>query len=151
MGFISTIVYMFIAGLIVHYLYKKHLRKKNKDALVLLGMIVIFGTWIVQALIYYDLFPLPGLLSQVLPWIPAQSGRTWLWNSWQFWQFTSATPGFIMPAGDGQFAIALALSYLFWFYLGTRVGKLIVGTKSHEQGLGWMFGPDKGQANAPKL
>lgn len=147
MGFISTIVYMFIAGIILQLWYRKSLRKKNKDLKFILGVALFAATWIIQLLMYFDLLPNP---SQFLPWIPIQSGRTWLWNSWQFWQFTGANPKLIMPQGMAEYAIMLSLSYILWIYAGIKVGKILFGNKTFERGITWLFTLEK-TTPAPKL
>jgi hypothetical protein len=81
MSFVSTIVYLLIAGVIVQAWYRKSLRDKHKDAKYLIGLALVIAARVIQLLVYLELFPLPTWLSGVLPWIPAQSGRTWLWNS----------------------------------------------------------------------
>mgnify|MGYP006287502165 FL=1 len=148
MGFVSATVYLFIAGLVIQAWYRKSLRAKRRDAKFVLGVAFILCTWIVQLLIYYDIIPLPMILSQVLPWVQAQSGRTWLWNSWQFW---GAAPNLVISGGAAQLAVILALSYPLWFFLGTWLGRALFGNKTYERGLMWLLGPDKGQARVPRL
>jgi len=151
MGFVSTIVYLLVVGFIVQAWYRKSLRDKHKDAKYLIGLILVFAIWVFQLLVYLEIFPYPTLLSRVLPWIPAQTGRTWLWNSWQFWEFTGAQPAFAMPAGAGQFAVMLVLSYPLWYFFGIWLGKIIFGDKTYQRGASWLFQREKGVAPEPKL
>ena len=151
MGFVSTIVYLVIAGFIVQAWYRKSLRDKHKDAKYLIGLILILAIWIIQGLMYLEILPLPTWLSRVLPWIPEQSGRTWLWNSWQFWEFGGAQPNLVMPRGSGQIAVILALSYPFWYFFGIWVGKGWYGNKTYQRGASWLFQREKGTAPEPRL
>jgi len=150
MGFISTICYLFITGFVIQGLYRKRLKDKMKDAKYLFGLIIILTTWSLQILIYFDILS-PMWLSTIFPWIPAQSGRTWMWNSWQFWQFAGANPSFVMPTGAGQIAVALALSYPLYYFFGIWLGKVTFGNKTYQRGAMWLFTPEKGEAPAPQL
>ncbi len=151
MGFVSTTVYMIFTGFIIQGLYHRYLRTRWKDSKFILGNIIVPATWIVQYLVYIDVLPLPAMLSTIFPWIPAQTGRTWLWNSWQFWQFGGGQTLLDMPAGMAQVAFALALSYPLWYIFGIWLGRFIFGNKSYERGILWLFQPDKGAAAAPRL
>ncbi|HME55799.1 MAG TPA: hypothetical protein VKM55_26570 [Candidatus Lokiarchaeia archaeon] len=151
MGFVSTIIYLFIVGFLIQIWYRRSLREKHKDAKFLIGLILILGIWGAQFLIYFNIIPLPSWLSKVIPWIPDQSGRTWLWNSWQFWEFTGAQPALVMPRGVGQIAVMLVLSYPFWYFFGTWVAKGIFGNKTYQRGASWLFQIEKGEAPAPTL
>ncbi len=151
MGFVSTILYMIIAGFVIQWWYHRSLRARLKDAKYLFGIIIVPATWIVQYLVYIDVIPLPAVLSAVFPWIPAQTGRTWLWNSWQFWQFGGGQMLLEMPAGMSQVALAIALSYPLWYFFGIWIGRCVYGNKSYEQGALWVFRLEKGAAPAPRL
>ncbi len=151
MGFVSTIVYMLVAGFVLEWGYHRSLRARWKDAKYCLGLIFIPATWLVQYLVYIDVIPLPAMLSAVFPWIQTQSGRTWMWNSWQFWQFGGGQVLLDMPAGMGQVAAILALSYPLWYFFGIWFGRCAFGNKSYEQGASWVFRLDKGAAAAPRL
>ncbi len=148
MGFVSTIAFLIVLGFLIQAWYKKSLRVKWKDSKYFLGTVIISGILIVQVLVYYDVIPLPTLLSNVFPWIPVQSGRTWLWNSWQC---VGATPSFIMPPGAGQFAVVMASSYPLWYMFGIWVGKCVFGNRTFQRGALWLFQSDKGAAPAPRL
>ncbi|MFX0102256.1 MAG: hypothetical protein ACFFCS_22005 [Candidatus Hodarchaeota archaeon] len=140
MGFVSTIVYMFIAGIVLQLWYRKSLRKKNKDLKFILAVALLLVTWIVQLLMYFNFLPNPSLF---LPWVQAQDGRTWMWNSWQFWRFTGASPKMIMPQGMADYAIILSLSYTLWLYAGIKAGKILFGNKTFERGVLWLFTLEK--------
>jgi len=150
MGFVSTLVYLFIIGFLIQIWYRKSLREKHEDAKFLIGLVLILGIWGVQFLIYFNILPLPSWLSKVVPWIQDQSGRTWLWNSWQLW---GAQPVLVMPRGVGQIAVMLALSYPFFYFFGTWVAKGLFGNKTYQRGLfgSGLLRPEKGEASAPKL
>jgi hypothetical protein len=151
MGFVSTIVYLVIAGFIVQGWYRKTLRDKHKDSKYLIGLILILAVWCFQGFVYLEILPFPTFLSSILPWIPQQSGRTWMWTSWQFWEFAGAHPSFDMPPGAGQIAAVLALSYPFWYFFGIWVGKGWFGNKTYQRGASWLFQREKGTAPEPKL
>ncbi|MEX2680104.1 MAG: hypothetical protein Q6373_000760 [Candidatus Sigynarchaeota archaeon] len=151
MGFVSTIVYMIVAGFVIQWWYHRSLRARWKDAKFFLGLVIVLATWIVQYLVYIDAIPLPAMLAAVFPWIPAQSGRAWMWNSWQIWQFSGVQVLLDMPAGMGQIAAILALSYPLWYFFGIWLGRCTFGNKSYEQGAMWLFKLDKGAAAAPRL
>jgi hypothetical protein len=151
MGFVSTIVYMIVAGFVIQWWYHKSLRYRIKDAKYLLGTIIVPATWIVQYLVYIDVIPLPAMLSAVFPWIPAQAGRTWLWNSFQFWQFGGGQALLDMPAGMTQIAAILALSYPLWYFFGIFLARVVFGNKAYEHGALWLFQSEKGAAPAPRL
>ncbi len=151
MGFVSTIVYLVIIGFIVQGWYRKSLRSKRKDAKYLIGLILIPSIWVIQLLIYLEILPLPTLLSSIFPWIPVQSGRTWMWNSWQFWEFSGAQLVLAMPRGAGQIAVVLALSYPFWYFYGLWMGKGWFGNKTYQRGASWLFQREKGTAPEPRL
>lgn len=142
---------MTLAGFFIQWWYHKSLRARMKDAKFLLGLVIVTTTWIVQYLIYIDAFPLPTMLSALLPWIPEQAGRTWLWNSWQPWQFGGSHVLLDMPGGMVQIAAVLALSYPLWYFFGIWIGRCVFGNKSHEHGVLWLFQPEKGTAPAPGL
>jgi hypothetical protein len=151
MGFISIIVFMIGTGFIIQTWYRKVLREKWKDAKYFLGAIIIPTIWLVEFLVYIDVLPLPALVASVLPWVQPQSGRTWMWNSWQCWQFGGVQPLLDMPAGMSQVAIVLAASYPLWYFFGIWLGKCIFGNKTYQQGLSWLVQAEKGTARAPKL
>nr|MDO8088232.1 hypothetical protein [Candidatus Sigynarchaeum springense] len=142
---------MIIAGFVIQWWYHRSLRARWKDAKFLLGLVFVPATWIVQYLVYIDVIPLPAMLAAVFPWIPAQSGRTWMWNSWQFWQFGGGQVLLDMPAGMGQVATIIALSYPLWYFFGIFIARCAFGNKSYEQGAMWVFRLEKGSASAPKL
>ncbi|MBN2153409.1 MAG: hypothetical protein JW839_18285 [Candidatus Lokiarchaeota archaeon] len=151
MGFVSTIAYMLVAGFVVQLWYRRSLRARWKDAKFFIGNVIIAATWILQYLVYIDVLPLPAVLSAAFPWIPPQSGRTWMWNSWQFWQFGGGQALLDIPAGMSQVAVMLALSYPLWYFLGIWIGRCAFGNKSYQHGALWLFSVEKGSAPAPRL
>jgi hypothetical protein len=151
MGFVSTIVYMIVTGFVIQCWYHRSLRNRFKDAKYLLGLIIVPTTWFLQYLVYIDILPLPAMLSAFFPWIPAQPGRTWLWNSFQFWQFAGGQVILDMPAGMAQIAAVLAISYPLWYFFGIWIGRCVFGNKAYEHGALWLFKSEKGTAPAPRL
>ncbi|MBD3186779.1 hypothetical protein GF325_08140 [Candidatus Bathyarchaeota archaeon] len=128
-----------MTGICIQYLYRKKLRKRNKDAKIFFGSFLIASIWIYQFLVYFDVLTIFSWFS----WIPEQDGATYLWNSWQFWQFFGSSPRIIPSLGMGYPAFYIALGYPLWFNLGIKVGKLLYGNKVHERGMSWFFEPAK--------
>ena len=82
MGFIESLIISFAVGWINSYLYRKYLRKRNKDNIVFIAIIFLFLIWTVDILIYVNLIDVKWL--NFFPWvdiIPLESGKYYLWNS----------------------------------------------------------------------
>ena len=83
MGFVSACLVLILLGWLSSYLYRRFLRKRNKDWIFFLRIIIILGFWIVDAAIYLEIFNLSWINS--IPWINIPfylpPGRYFLWNS----------------------------------------------------------------------
>jgi len=141
MGFIEGLILCFIVGWVNSYLYRKYLRKKNKDWIVFLAIIFLSLLWLFDIMIYFEIIDMTWL--NFLPWvnIPSTSkGKYFLWNSFLVFGVDLK----IMPQGGMEIiASFLLISYLFWYYLGSKLGKVVHGYKTYQQGHYLLFRPVK--------
>ncbi len=141
MGFLEGLILSFAAGWINSYLYRKYLRKRNKDWIVFLAVIFLSTLWTVDILIYFEIIDMRWL--NFLPWVNIPSidkGKYFLWNS-----FIVIGIDFKITQQSGMEIIAsfLLISYLFWYYFGSKLGKVIHGYKPYQQGHYLIFRPVK--------
>ncbi|UCD01097.1 MAG: hypothetical protein JSV23_09460 [Promethearchaeota archaeon] len=141
MGFIEGLIFSFVAGWVNSYLYRKYLRKRNKDWIVFLAAIFLASIWTVDILIYFEIIDMRWL--NFLPWVNIPSmdkGKYFLWNS-----FVVFGIDFKIPHQPGMEIIAsfLFISYLFWYYSGSKLGKVIHGYKPYQQGHYLIYRPVK--------
>lgn len=141
MGFIEGLILSFVAGWVNSYLYRKYLRKRNKDWIVFLAVIFLSALWTVDILIYFEIVDMRWL--NFLPWVDIPSvdkGKYFLWNS-----FIVFGIDFKITQQPGMEIIAsfLFISYLFWYYFGSKLGKVIHGYKPYQQGHYLIFRPVK--------
>jgi hypothetical protein len=138
MGFIDSIIVLFFLGWISSFLYRKYLRKRNKDWLAFLAIIFIGGFLIVDFLIYLGFINILWLNN--LPWInipvSSESGIYFMWNSFLI---IGIDYNIIPVPGLNSIAILIFLSYPLWFNLGRKLGRLLHGYYTHEEGLLWML------------
>ena len=138
MGFISSMILLFLLGWISSYLYRKYLRKRNKDWLFFLGAIILLSFWFVDILIYVGIIDMLWLNS--IPWIniplSVPSGQYYLWNSFLIFGIDfNLTPIPEMMS----IAIILLISYPLWFKAGLKVGRILHGYYTHEEGILWLL------------
>ncbi|NVM35493.1 MAG: hypothetical protein HWN81_07845 [Candidatus Lokiarchaeota archaeon] len=141
MGFVEGLILSFAAGWINSYLYRKYLRKRNKDWIVFLAVIFLSVLWIIDSLIFFDKINMTWL--NFLPWVSIPSidpGKYFLWNS-----FIVFGIDFQINHQLGMEVIAcfLLFSYLFWYYFGSKLGKVIHGYRTYQQGHYLIFRPVK--------
>jgi len=141
MGFMEGLILSFAAGWINSYLYRKYLCKRNKDWIVFLAIIFLSTLWTVDILIYFEIIDMRWL--NFLPWVNIPStdkGTYFLWNS-----FIVFGIDFKITQQPGMEIIAsfLFISYLFWYYFGSKLGKVIHGYKPYQQGHYLIFRPVK--------
>ena len=141
MGFLEGLILSFIVGWINSYLYRKYLRKRNKDWIVFTAVIFLIGLWAIDSLIYFDIIDMTWL--NFLPWVDIPSigqGKYFLWNS-----FIVFGLDFKITQQPGMEIIAsfLLISYLFWYYFGSKFGKVIHGYRIYQQGHYLIFRPVK--------
>jgi hypothetical protein len=141
MGFMEGLILSFAAGWINSYLYRKYLCKRNKDWIVFLAIIFLSTLWTVDILIYFEIIDMRWL--NFLPWVNIPStdkGTYFLWNS-----FIVFGIDFRITQQPGMEIIAsfLFISYLFWYYFGSKLGKVIHGYKPYQQGHYLIFRPVK--------
>lgn len=138
MGFIESIIVLFALGWISSFLYKKYLRKKNKDWLFFLTVIIILSFWTLELLIYLEKISMAWL--NFLPWVnitnTAQSGSYFLWNSFLIFGIDF---GINLVPGMVSVAIIIFLSYPLWYHLGVKFGRILHGYYAHEEGILWML------------
>ncbi|KKL51782.1 hypothetical protein LCGC14_2292060 [marine sediment metagenome] len=132
MGFIEGLILSFVAGWVNSYLYRKYLRRRNKDWIVFLAVIFLSATWTIEILIYFEIFDMRWL--NFLPWVNIpliDKGKYFLWNS-----FIVFGLDFTITQQPGMEIIAsfLLISYLFWYYFGSKLGKVFHGYRPYQQG-----------------
>jgi hypothetical protein len=78
-----------------------------------------------------------------LPWVNLPSintGKYFLWNSFIIFGIDlKITP----QLGMEIIASFLLISYLFWYYLGSKIGKVLHGYRTYQQGHYLIFRPVK--------
>ncbi|MFX1464811.1 MAG: hypothetical protein ACFFBF_17470 [Promethearchaeota archaeon] len=141
MGFVEGLILSFIAGWINSYLYRKYLRKRNKDWIIFMAIIFLSSLWIIDILIYVEIIDMRWL--NFLPWVNIPSiekGKYFLWNSFLVFGLDLK-----ITHQSGMIFIAtfLLMSYLFWYYLGSKLGKLFHGYRTYQQGYYLLFRPVK--------
>ncbi len=141
MGFVEGLILSFIVGWINSYLYRKYLRRRNKDWIVFLAVIFLSALWTFDSLMYFEILDMKWL--NFLPWVDLPSvstGKYFLWNSFIIFgidQKINYQPGMEVIASF------LFLSYLFWYYLGSKLGKVIHGYRTYQRGQYFIFRPVK--------
>ncbi|MHA1377437.1 MAG: hypothetical protein ACTSRG_03535 [Candidatus Helarchaeota archaeon] len=140
MGFISASLVLILLGWLSAYLYRRYLRKRNKDWIYFLRLIIILGFWIAEGAIYLGVLDFSWLNS--IPWINIPyyfpPGRYYLWNSFLLigidFHITPA-PELLPIAG------ILVLAYPLWYELGLKFGRILHGYYTHEEGILWLLKP----------
>ena len=139
MGFVEGLILSFVGGWINSYLYRKYLRRRNKDWIVFLAVIFLSVLWTVNSLIYLDIINMS--LLNFLPWVNIpSSGKYYLWNSFLVFGIDFKITH---QPGMETIAIFLLISYLFWYYFGSKLGKVVHGYKTYQQGHYLIFRPVK--------
>ncbi len=132
MGFLTSLILMFWVGWVNSYLYRKFLRKRNKDWIVFLAVISILGFWIFDSLIYFEIIDMTWL--NFLPWVDipmVDKGKYFMWNSFIV---LGLDFGITHQPGMEIIAFFLLISYLFWYYFGSKLGKIFHGYRTYQQG-----------------
>jgi len=141
MGYIESLIISFAIGWFNSYLYRKYLRRQNKDWIIFLAIIYLSLIWIIEILISIDIINIRFL--NVLPWIDLPSnepGKYFLWNSFLFF---GVDYGIISQPGMTIISVFLSTSYLFWYYFGSKIGKVFHGYRSYQGGYYLIFRPVK--------
>lgn len=141
MGFIESLLISFAIGWINSYLYRKYLRKRNKDWIVFLAVIYLTIIWAIEISIYFDIIDIQFL--NLLPWIelPSESqGKYFLWNSFLVFGIDLKIS---YQTGMEVISAFLFASYLFWYYLGSKIGKILHGYYPYQGGYCMIFRPIK--------
>lgn len=141
MGYIESLIISFTIGWVNSYLYRKYLRKRNKDWIIFLAIIYLSLIWVIEILIYINFINIRFL--NVLPWIDLPSkepGKYFLWNSFLFF---GVDYGIIFQPGMNIISVFLSISYLFWYYFGSKIGKAFHGYQSYQGGYYLIFRPVK--------
>jgi len=141
MGFIEGLILSFFAGWLNSYLYRRYLRRRNKDWIVFLAVIFLSALWTIDILIYFEILDMRWL--NFLPWVNIpliDKGKYFLWNS-----FIVFGVDFTITQQPGMETIAsfLLISYLFWYYFGSKLGKVFHGYRPYQQGHFIIFKPMK--------
>jgi hypothetical protein len=141
MSFIEALILSFICGWFNSYIYRKYLRKRNKDWIVFLGVIFIFVLLLINILIYYDIIDIT--LLNVIPWVNIplfNSGKYFMWNPFIIFGIDF---GIVPQSGMDTFSLFFYASYIFWYYVGSKLGKVVHGYRSYQQGFYFIFRPVK--------
>ena len=141
MGYIESLTISFIIGWVNSYLYRKYLRKRNKDWIVFLALIYLSLIWCIEILIYIDFINIRFLNG--LPWVNLPSinpGKYYLWNSFLLFGLDY---GIISQPGMDIISVFLFISYLFWYYFGSKVGKVFHGYQTYQGGYYLIIRPIK--------
>ncbi|MFX1454666.1 MAG: hypothetical protein ACFFDB_04765 [Promethearchaeota archaeon] len=141
MGFIESLILSFAVGWFNSYLYRKYLRERNKDWIVFLAILFLSTLWLIEILIYFELLDMRWL--NFLPWvnIPLDNkGKYFLWNSFIVFGLDYKI---VQQPGMEIIASFLLISYLFWYYFGSKLGKVFNGYRSYQQGHYLIFKPVK--------
>jgi len=141
LGFIESIIICFVIGWVNSYLYRKYLRKKNKDWITFLACIFLTIIWMIDILIYFDIINIEFLNG--LPWVNLPSsnqGKYYLWNSFLLF---GVDFGIIPQSGMGLVSAFLFMTYLPWYYMGSKIGKIIHGYRIYQGGYYMIFRPVK--------
>ncbi len=138
MGFIDSVLLLFILGWISSYLYKRYLRKRNKDWLFFLGAIILICFWLIDILLYIGVIDMIWL--NTIPWVNiplnVPSGQYYLWNSF----LIIGIDFHLLPTAEMfSIAILILLSYPLWLKAGMKVGRILHGYYTHEEGIIWLL------------
>ncbi len=140
MGFISASLILILLGWLSAYLYRRYLRKRNKDWIFFLRFIFIFSFWILGGAIYLGFLDLSWMND--IPWVNIPfyfpAGRYYLWNSF----LLIGIDFHITPAPELlPIAAILLLAYPLWYELGLKLGRMLHGYYTHEEGILWLLKP----------
>lgn len=141
MGYIESLLISFVIGWCNSYLYRKYLRKRNKDWIIFLAIIYLSLIWTIEIFISIDLINV-GFLN-ALPWVNIpliDPGKYFLWNSFLIFGLDY---GIIPQPGMDIISLFLFTSYLFWYYFGSKIGKVIHGYQPYQGGFYLLFRPVK--------
>ena len=125
MSFLIDIPMMIVLGIVVAWIYKEHLKERNKDWFFFLGFAVTIIFWVVASALYLRLISMPS--------VGIADGRYFMWNMW--WNLG------IDPSGVGMHLIAflLFLSYPLWFLWGAERGYQFFGREPGSGGTFWVL------------
>ena len=140
-GYIESLIISFVIGWFNSYLYRKYLRKRNKDWIIFLAIFYLSLIWVIEILIAIDFINIRFL--NILPWIDIPSsepGKYFLWNSFLLF---GVDYGIISQPGMNIISVFLSTSYLFWYYFGSKIGKAFHGYRSFQGGYYLIFRPVK--------
>jgi len=129
-GFLFSIILLIILGLIIAWAYKRKLRQINKDASVLLGLLIIGLFWILGILFYLNIF--------------GADGANLMWN-FPFNLGIATDKTNLTP-----YAILLFLSYPLWYLWGLERGYQIWGRRPYQEGILFIFRTNKPGQGLPK-
>jgi hypothetical protein len=141
MGFVEGLILSFVVGWLNSYIYRKYLRERNKDWIVFLAVLFLSVLWVIDILIYIEIIDMTWL--NFLPWVnipPTNQGKYFLWNSFIVFGIDLHI---IHQVGMELITSFLLISYLFWYYFGSKFGKVIHGYKTYQQGHYLIFRPVK--------
>ncbi len=141
MGFVEGLLLSFIVGWTNSYLYRKYLRRRNKDWIVFLAVIFLSALWTFDSLIYFEILDMRWL--NFLPWVDLPSvntGKYFLWNSFIVFGIDLKITH---QSGMEVIACFLLISYLCWYYFGSKLGKVFHGYRIYQQGNYLIFRPVK--------
>jgi branched-subunit amino acid permease len=129
-GFLLSIILLVVLGIIVSWAYKRKLRQINKDASVLIGLLIIGLFWTFGILFYLNIF--------------GTNGADLMWN-FPFNLGIAPDKANMVP-----YAIILFLSYPLWYLWGLERGYQIWGRRTYQEGALFLFRMNKPGQGLPK-
>ena len=143
MGFIESIIIIYILATFSHLWYHKYsLKKGNITWIAHFSMIVVGGFLILDISIYFGVLDFIFPILNNLSWVEIENGRDFMWNSFQLFGVEFGVnhndPGLL------SIAILLFMSYLPWYVYAKLLSKMTFGGhSSYEEGYWWGIGPTK--------
>ena len=127
-GFLFSTIILVLLGMLVAYSYKKKLRQINKDASVLIGLLIIGLFWGIGIMIYLDILKIRlGSFG---------SGRELMWNFPLYL-------GIVLTNSLDLYAMLIFLSYPLWYLWGMERAYQIWGRRHYQEGMLYIFRTDK--------
>lgn len=140
MGFAEGVILCFLGGWLNSYLYKAHLRKRNKGWIFWFALLWLGAFITIDFIIYVNLFD----PRSIFPWLQINKNQ----DVGRYYMFT---PGLLiglpleLPVTnyDGVawniFALIFFISYIWWFTIGQNLGRLMYGRLEYEKGVWYLL------------
>ena len=143
MGFITSFIIISFAGFFAYHLYHRFgLSKGHKAWLAWYAILIVGGLMLLDFLIYLEILNFIFPLLNQLPWVNIESGKDFMWNSFQLlgidWDINYNDPGL------NFIAFFMILFYPMWFKFFSNGSRMLFGgNKPHQVGLWYLFEPTK--------